>query len=59
MPDPETVFSESLLSLGKEAKSVLRSCGWTDMVYDFMRSRKRLCTQEAGNLIGGDETRSV
>ncbi|KAF1897920.1 hypothetical protein Lal_00032682 [Lupinus albus] len=43
--------------LGKEAKSVLISCGWTDMVYDFMRSRKRLGTQEAENLTCGDETK--
>ncbi|KAJ1434274.1 Ubiquitin specific protease, conserved site [Sesbania bispinosa] len=45
--------------LGKEAKSALRSCGWTNMVYDFMRSRKRLHAQEAGSLTSGDETRLV
>ncbi|KAK7243986.1 hypothetical protein RIF29_38801 [Crotalaria pallida] len=45
--------------LGKEAKSALMSCGWTDMVYDFMRSRKRLCTEEAGNLTNRDETRKL
>ncbi|XP_061348658.1 ubiquitin carboxyl-terminal hydrolase 25 [Gastrolobium bilobum] len=45
--------------LGKEAKSTLKSCGWTDMVYDFMRSRKRLRAQEAGNLASGDQTRKL
>ncbi|KAF3441127.1 hypothetical protein FNV43_RR15038 [Rhamnella rubrinervis] len=34
--------------LKKEASSVLRSCGWSDKVYSFMHSRKRLCLQEAG-----------
>ncbi|KAH1237523.1 Ubiquitin carboxyl-terminal hydrolase 25 [Glycine max] len=42
--------------LGKEAKSVLRSIGWTDKVYEFMRSKK-LRAQEAGNLTNGDEIR--
>ncbi|TKY49314.1 Ubiquitin carboxyl-terminal hydrolase 25 [Spatholobus suberectus] len=45
--------------LVKEAKSVLRSCGWTDMVYEFMHSRKKLHAQEAGNLTNGDETRKL
>nr|XP_027190650.1 ubiquitin carboxyl-terminal hydrolase 25 isoform X2 [Cicer arietinum] len=36
--------------LGKEAKSVLRSCGWTDMVDDYMRIRKKLHEKEAENL---------
>lgn len=31
-------------SLKHKASSVLRSCGWTDKVYSFMCSRKRLCT---------------
>ncbi|RZB66175.1 Ubiquitin carboxyl-terminal hydrolase 25 isoform B [Glycine soja] len=44
--------------LGKEAKSVLRSCGWTDKVYEFMRSKK-LHAQEAGNLTNGDEIRKL
>ncbi|XP_038690735.1 ubiquitin carboxyl-terminal hydrolase 25 isoform X2 [Tripterygium wilfordii] len=39
----------------KEASSVLRSCGWYDKVYSFMRSRKRLCTQEAGNMPSGTD----
>lgn len=34
--------------LKKEASSVLRSCGWSDKVYTFMHSRKRIC-QEAKN----------
>ncbi|XP_044473498.1 ubiquitin carboxyl-terminal hydrolase 25-like isoform X2 [Mangifera indica] len=33
----------------KEAASVLRTCGWSENVYSFMCSRKRLCAQEAGN----------
>ncbi|KAK7324420.1 hypothetical protein VNO77_27956 [Canavalia gladiata] len=45
--------------LGKEAKSVLKSCGWTDMVYEFMHSRKKLRAQEAGNMTNGDETRKL
>ncbi|XP_027340810.1 ubiquitin carboxyl-terminal hydrolase 25 isoform X2 [Abrus precatorius] len=45
--------------LGKEAKSVLRSCGWTDMVYEFMRSRKKLRAQEAENITNGDEIRKL
>jgi len=47
---------KTLLSLVKEAKSHLRSCGWTNEVYEFMRSRK-LRAQEDGNLGNGDETR--
>ena len=35
--------------LGKQVKSVLKSCGWTDNVHDYMVSRKRLRVQEAGN----------
>lgn len=27
----------------KEAAQVLRTCGWSDKVYEYMRSRKRLC----------------
>ncbi|MED6169880.1 Ubiquitin carboxyl-terminal hydrolase 25 [Stylosanthes scabra] len=41
--------------IAKEAKSVLRSCGWTDNVFDFMRSRKRLRAQEAGHTTSADE----
>ncbi|XP_057725221.1 ubiquitin carboxyl-terminal hydrolase 25 isoform X1 [Arachis stenosperma] len=43
--------------LAKEAKSVLRSCGWTENVFNFMRSRKRLRAQEAGHITGADEIR--
>ncbi|CAJ1957916.1 unnamed protein product [Sphenostylis stenocarpa] len=43
--------------LEKEAKSFLISCGWDDMVYEFMRSKKKLRAQEDGNLANGDETR--
>lgn len=45
--------------LGKEAKSVLKSCGWTDMVCERMRSRKKLHEQEAGNFTNADETRKL
>ncbi|XP_062090473.1 ubiquitin carboxyl-terminal hydrolase 25 [Humulus lupulus] len=34
--------------LAKEASSVLRSCGWSEKVYSFMSSGKRLRTEEAG-----------
>ncbi|KAF4386609.1 hypothetical protein F8388_006564, partial [Cannabis sativa] len=34
--------------LAKEASSVLRSCGWSEKVYSFMSSEKRLRTKEAG-----------
>lgn len=34
--------------LKKEASSVLRSCGWSEKVLSFMRSRKRQCAHEAG-----------
>ncbi|XP_045800933.1 ubiquitin carboxyl-terminal hydrolase 25 isoform X2 [Trifolium pratense] len=36
--------------LGKEVKSVLSSCGWTDKVDEYMRVRKRLHEKEPGNL---------
>ncbi|XP_022637056.1 ubiquitin carboxyl-terminal hydrolase 25 isoform X5 [Vigna radiata var. radiata] len=42
-------------NLVKEAKSHLISCGWTNEVYEFMRSKLR--AQEDGNLENGDETR--
>lgn len=50
MPDTDTIFSKPSFSLEKEAKSVLRSCGWTDKVDEFMRVRKRLHEKEAGCL---------
>ncbi|KAL9322031.1 hypothetical protein ACSQ67_010084 [Phaseolus vulgaris] len=43
-------------NLGKEVKSYLISCGWTNVVYEFMRSIKKLRVQD-GNLENGDETR--
>ncbi|TXG66562.1 hypothetical protein EZV62_007837 [Acer yangbiense] len=36
-------------TLEKEAFLVLQSCGWSEKVYSFMCSRKRLCTPEAVN----------
>ncbi|KAK3015271.1 hypothetical protein RJ639_005691 [Escallonia herrerae] len=35
-------------AIGKEASSVLKSCGWADEVYTFMHSRKKKCAA-AGN----------
>lgn len=46
-----------LISLKKEALSVLRSCGWADEVYSFMRSRKRLCMEQVGTTRNGDEAK--
>ncbi|KAL9432932.1 hypothetical protein AB3S75_027863 [Citrus x aurantiifolia] len=34
--------------LKKEASSVLRSCGWSEKVLSYMRSRKRQCAHEVG-----------
>lgn len=46
--------------LAKEASSVLRSCGWSDKVYSFMSSEKRLRTQEAGTTpLTRDELRKL
>lgn len=36
-------------TLRKEASLVLGSCGWSDEVYTFMRSKKKVCVREAGN----------
>ncbi|XP_050218113.1 ubiquitin carboxyl-terminal hydrolase 25 [Mercurialis annua] len=36
--------------LKQEASTVLQSCGWSNKVYSFMCSRKRLCVRELGNL---------
>lgn len=40
-----------------EASSDLRSCGWVDKVYDFMHTRKRICTQAAGSSLDNSELR--
>ncbi|XP_028791152.1 ubiquitin carboxyl-terminal hydrolase 25, partial [Neltuma alba] len=45
--------------LEKEAKSVLRSCGWTDKVYGYMSSRKRLCAPKVGNSSSEDEIKKL
>ncbi|GFZ12383.1 ubiquitin-specific protease 25 [Actinidia rufa] len=37
-------------SLGKEASSVLRSCGWTEEVDRYMCSRKKVYSREAGEM---------
>lgn len=42
------VLKKEAFSLEKEAFSVLRSCGWSDKVFSFMSSKKRL-REEAGN----------
>ena len=41
-------LKKEAFSLEKEAFSVLRSCGWSDKVFSFMSSKKRL-REEAGN----------
>ncbi|KAM5586556.1 ubiquitin carboxyl-terminal hydrolase 25 [Rosa sericea] len=45
--------------LKKEALSVLRSCGWADEVFSFMRSRKRLCVDQVGLAQNGDEAKKL
>lgn len=45
------------ISLKKEASSVLRSCGWSDKVHSFMRSKKRLCAQQVGTNLNSDEVK--
>ncbi|KAI4333390.1 hypothetical protein L6164_018212 [Bauhinia variegata] len=44
-------------SLKRDASSVLRSCGYSDKVYGFMRAKKRLCAEEAGTSFTLDEIR--
>ncbi|KAK4439058.1 Ubiquitin carboxyl-terminal hydrolase 25 [Sesamum alatum] len=39
--------------IGKEASTVLSSCGWSDEVHNFMHERKKFC-QEAGNAASND-----
>ncbi|KAM1003945.1 hypothetical protein ACFX2C_004200 [Malus domestica] len=45
--------------LEKEASSVLRSCGWLDEVYSFMRSRKRLCSEQVETTPNYDEVKKM
>ncbi|XP_021832110.1 ubiquitin carboxyl-terminal hydrolase 25 [Prunus avium] len=45
--------------LKKEASSVLRSCGWSDKVHSFMRSKKRLCAQQVGTDPNSDEVKKL
>ncbi|KAK9937636.1 hypothetical protein M0R45_014413 [Rubus argutus] len=45
--------------LKKEALSFLRSCGWADEVYSFMRSQKRLCMEQVGTTWNGDEAKKL
>ncbi|XVF79313.1 hypothetical protein PTKIN_Ptkin14bG0211400 [Pterospermum kingtungense] len=42
-------------TLGKEASSVLRSCGWYHNVYGFMHLRKKLYAQEIGSTPTGND----
>ncbi|KAG8386519.1 hypothetical protein BUALT_Bualt03G0156900 [Buddleja alternifolia] len=44
--------------IGKEASIILRSCGWSNEVHDFMRARKKVC-QEAGNCASNDHERKT
>ncbi|KAI3769425.1 hypothetical protein L6452_00527 [Arctium lappa] len=41
-------YEELKESLGKEASSFLRNCGWADEVQSFMRAKK-LCARDAGD----------
>ncbi|XP_044503933.1 ubiquitin carboxyl-terminal hydrolase 25-like [Mangifera indica] len=52
-PQSQAKVQELREFLEKEASFVLRSCGWSENVYSFMSSRKRLCAQEAGNAPSG------
>ncbi|KAJ6728133.1 UBIQUITIN CARBOXYL-TERMINAL HYDROLASE [Salix koriyanagi] len=45
--------------LKQQASLILGSCGLFDEVYDFMRSRKRLCVQEEGNKPSGIELKNT
>ncbi|KAI3969593.1 hypothetical protein MKX01_020154 [Papaver californicum] len=44
--------------LAEDASAFLRSCGWYNDVENFMRSRKRFCTQAAGNTISNPELKT-
>lgn len=43
--------------IATEASSDLRLCGWVDKVHNFMRTRKRICTQVNGNCPDNNELR--
>ncbi|KAF2314479.1 hypothetical protein GH714_026834 [Hevea brasiliensis] len=45
--------------LKQEASSGLRSCGWSNKVYSFMCSRKRLCAREARNILSDIELKKL
>ncbi|XP_021595903.1 ubiquitin carboxyl-terminal hydrolase 25 isoform X2 [Manihot esculenta] len=45
--------------LKQEASSGLRSCGWSNKVYSFMCSRKRLCEREERNTSGDIELKKL
>uniref|UniRef100_A0A2P2J9K5 Ubiquitin carboxyl-terminal hydrolase n=2 Tax=Rhizophora mucronata TaxID=61149 RepID=A0A2P2J9K5_RHIMU len=45
--------------LNQEASAVLKSCGWSDKVYKFMHSRKRLCAQEVEDNPSGDDLKNL
>ncbi|KAG8364805.1 hypothetical protein BUALT_Bualt18G0036900 [Buddleja alternifolia] len=42
-------------SMGKEALTILRSCGWSDEVYKFMHATKRLCQEGQCNAASDHE----
>ncbi|KAI3921747.1 hypothetical protein MKX01_005436 [Papaver californicum] len=44
--------------LAEDASAFLRSCDWYNDVENFMRSRKRFCTQAAGNTISSPELKT-
>ncbi|KAL8161380.1 hypothetical protein V2J09_012869 [Rumex salicifolius] len=54
----QTGLEELKEALQKEASSVLRSCGWTDEVYEYMRSKKRLRADDLASL-AADESKNL
>ncbi|KAK3000429.1 LOW QUALITY PROTEIN: hypothetical protein RJ639_021333 [Escallonia herrerae] len=46
-------------AIGKEASSVLKSCGWADEVYTFMHSRKKKCAAAGNDASNINETKKL
>lgn len=53
-PSELEIFKEQL---ARNAYSHLRSGDWADTVHNFMRNRKRICTQNSGVRLDNDELR--
>ncbi|XP_047310659.1 ubiquitin carboxyl-terminal hydrolase 25 [Impatiens glandulifera] len=47
---PQTELEALKEGLVKHASGALQFCGWTNEVYNFMRSRKKLCLEECGGV---------